>query len=148
MFKCGFLFRLCFSCQTAVQELNVSSILRIYTICALGWFLYSFILWSTDIKLMIFLCRIIKFSLYDYQWCIFCCRYTYVTTVSVFIVWTVISLYTRLYTPVRGVLAHDRLNSQPRWLASLDTVIKVITTTTFLYFMFIIMYFKIYKNKI
>lgn len=69
------------------------------------------------------------------------------TTVSVFIVWTVISLYTRLYTPVPGVLAHDRLNSQPRWLASLDTVIKV-TTTTFLYFMFIIMYFKIYKNKI
>lgn len=69
------------------------------------------------------------------------------TTVSVFIVWTVISLYTRLYTPVRGVLAHDRLSSQPRWLASLDTVIKV-TTTTFLYFMFIIMYFKIYKNKI
>lgn len=70
------------------------------------------------------------------------------TTVSVFIVWTVISLYTRLYTPVRGVLAHDRLNSQPRWLASLDTVIKVTTKTTFLSFMFIIMYFKIYKNKI
>lgn len=66
------------------------------------------------------------------------------TTVSGCFVWTVIFLYMRLYTPVRGVLAHDRLNSQPKRLASLDTGIKVITTTKSLSFMFMIMY----KNKI
>lgn len=57
--------------------------------------------------------------------------YTYVTTVSGCFVWTVIFLYTRLYTPVRGVLAHDRLNSQPKRLASLDTGIKLRTSSLF-----------------
>lgn len=65
-----------------------------------------------------------------------CCRYTYVTTVSGCFVWTVIFLYTRLYTPVRGVLAHDRLNSQPKRLASLDTGINVITTTISVFYVY------------